>query len=359
MIDKKNIFIIVPSAVLDSPIKGAIALANELSKSHHVSFVTLKPNIQAYRLINNNVVCISLGQLGWVQKYRKLRQLLREAGGRGQAITISSSFSADLFNSWCSDLAITCGSVRGNLPKVYPMTYGRLGVLLALFHFSRLKKLDLVISMTNSMSKQVASFIGRTSPVIGNFVDEEALDVVRPKSRRKGAYRFVFTGSLIAGKNPHLLLDALNQLKCQGESVKLDFYGSGPLLNSLIAKTEQLGLSNLVSFNGYTDEPFKEVSESDVFVLPSVSEGVSRSVLEALYLGVPCVLKDVDGNSELVTDQINGYLFKSDNELADVMIKTAKWSRSRIDLHGSLLPINFRQKSSAAAYLELVRNVYD
>ena len=53
-------------------------------------------------------------------------------------------------------------------------------------------------------------------------------------------------------------------------------------------------------------------------VLPSFSEGVSRSALEALFLGVPCVLRDVDGASELIHDGINGYLFNENSELHSI-----------------------------------------
>jgi len=336
-----------------------VALANQLCKSHCVTFVTLKPGIEAYRLLSDNVSRLSLGQFGWFTKLRKLRGLLREAGCKYNVITISSSFSADYFNSWCCDLAVTCCSVRGNLPKVYPMTYGELGRLLAWFHLKRLRHLDLVISMTKAMSVQVETYIGKSSPIIGNFVDEGALEKFRARGELTGAYRFIYTGSLVEGKQHEILLDAFHQLQCQGESIKLAFFGDGPLLKSLKEKASLLELTDSVHFHGYVNEPYEELTKADVLVLPSVSEGVSRSVLEALFLGVPCILRDVDGNSELITNNHNGSLFNSDNDLADIMINTAKWSRTRTDNLSSLLPTNFRQSSSAETFLDLVETTYD
>ena len=48
----------------------------------------------------------------------------------------------------------------------------------------------------------------------------------------------------------------------------------------------------------------------DFIILPSVSEGCSYNVIEAMTYGVPIVLSDVGGNHELITDDINGLLFK-------------------------------------------------
>ena len=90
-------------------------------------------------------------------------------------------------------------------------------------------------------------------------------------------------------------------------------------------------------------------------VLPSLSEGVSRSALEALYLGVPCVLRDVDGSSELIQEGINGYLFSENSELPNAMMRAVELSRNRNELV-SLLPEKFRQKRAARQYLDLLES---
>jgi glycosyltransferase involved in cell wall biosynthesis len=356
---RKQIFIIVPSAVMDSPIKGAVALANELCKTRRVTFVTLKAGSEAYRLLNDDIERVSLGQLGWVVKLYRLRRLLREAGGKDSVIAISSSFSADFFNSLCRDLAVTCCSVRANLPIAYRMTYGWLGGWLAYFHLKRMRYFDYVVSMTTAMSEQVQCYTGKSSPVIGNFIDEDSLEKFRKKVVRQGAYRFVFTGSMTERKQPQLLLDALCELKRRGAHVRLDCFGDGSLLKELKDRAVSLQVSDLVCFHGYVDEPYRGLTDADVLVLPSLSEGVSRAVLEALYLGVPCVLRDVDGNSELISDKINGGLFNRNEDLADIMLRTAEWSRKRESISASLLPPSYRQSFSVKAYLSLVENNND
>lgn len=353
---EKHIFIVVPSAVTTSPIKGAVALANELSKNNQVSFITLKSGSEAYRLLNEKIERISLGQFGLLAKLFRLRKILREAGKKFSVVTISSCFSADIFNSFCGDLALTCCSVRANLPIVYRMTYGWLGGALAYFHLKRMKSFDHVVSMTTAMSEQVQSYTGKPSPVIGNFIDENSLEKFRKKRVAEGAFRFVFTGSLTEGKQPHLLLEALSELHGRGVRVRLDFFGDGPLLMELKDKVDSLQISDVVYLHGYVNEPYMGLTDADVMVLPSLSEGVSRAVLEALYLGVPCVLRDVDGNSELISDKKNGGLFSQNKDLANVMLETAEWSRQRQNVFDSLLPLCYRQSFSVKAYLSLIEN---
>jgi glycosyltransferase involved in cell wall biosynthesis len=276
------------------------------------------------------------------------------AGDRGSVAAISFCFTADVFNSWCCDLTITCSSVRGNLSKVYPETYGWLGKWVEFFHFSRLNKLDNVVSMTRTMSNIVAKKIGKKSPIIGNFIDEPTLAQFRYMDVVKGPLRFVYTGNMIRGKQPELLLGAIQVLQARGIDVRLDAYGDGPLLSNLREQAKMSIHPEQISFHGYVEKPYALIAVCDVLVLPSLTEGVSRSVLEALFLGIPCVLRDVDGSSEIIKEGLNGGLFHNDNELPDVMLRTAEWSRRENPTHNSLLPEQFIQKIAVTKYLELL-----
>jgi glycosyltransferase involved in cell wall biosynthesis len=352
---RRKFFIIVPAAVKESPVKGAVALANELSRHRSVTFITLKKGAEEYHSLDEGIDRVSLWTAGsWPSRLLALRSLLKKSGGRNSVGSISLCLSSDFMNSFCHDLAVTCSSVRGNLPKVYSETYGKLGKFIAYRHIKRLRRLDHVVSMTTSMAQLVESVIGRSSPIIGNFLDEPLLEQFRRKIPNEGPLKFVYTGSLDRGKRPELLIQAVRTLHNMNVDVKLDIYGDGPLLRTLKEMAATLMDPQAVCFYGYISLPFPGVAGADALVLPSVSEGTSRSVLEALFLGVPCVLRNVDGNSELVNPYFNGALFDKDEKLAQIMLNTARWSRREGLFRTVLVPDRYRQQTAVKKFIDLL-----
>ena len=97
------------------------------------------------------------------------------------------------------------------------------------------------------------------------------------------------------------------------------------------------------------------MNDSDLLVLPSFSEGTSRAALESLFLGIPCILRNVDSNNELIKPEFNnGELFDNDDELAELMISQALKSRERIE-RKNLLPDNFKQENIKKKYIDLIQ----
>lgn len=353
----RRLFIFVPTASISSPIRGAVALANALARERQVTFVALKPASDAFSLLDSKVETVALWNTGtWPSRLLAARRLLARAGSRHEVGAVSYCLSADFVNSCCRDLAVTCASVRGNLPKLYPEKYGGIGKWIAHRHLRMLRRLDHVVSMTRVMSEQVQTHIGRPSPVIANFIDETELATYRRAGPAAGPFRFVFTSSMLPNKRPHIVLDAVRSLQAQGIAARLDAYGDGPLLGELRELARSMPIPDSVCFHGHLDNPCAAVSAADALVLPSLTEGTSRSALEALYLGVPCVVRDVDGNRELIQPGHNGFLFDADSQLATAMLHTARWSRMRAGERDNLLPASFRQTSAARRYLELLEN---
>jgi glycosyltransferase involved in cell wall biosynthesis len=74
-----------------------------------------------------------------------------------------------------------------------------------------------------------------------------------------------------------------------------------------------LGIKEKVRFLGESENIFSLLKMSDVFFLPSRSEGFSNALIEAMACGLPCVATHVGGNSEAVEDGSNGYLVESED----------------------------------------------
>jgi len=350
----RSIFILVPSFSPAGPVKGAVALANGLAASREVTLVAIKPGPGADARIDPRVRQVSLARVsgGWLGKVRAYRQLLLAAGGRPRVASISLCFSADLLNRLCRREAFTCASVRGNLPENYRYDYGLPGTALAWGHLHMLRGFDRVTALSVAMAAQLAPRLGKLAPeVIGNFVDEAALEPHRQTWAGGAGLRLVFVGSLSHRKQPRLAIEVLSGL---GPDARLDVIGIGPLRGELEASARDAGLTAGVNFHGQLADPLPLVAAAHALLLPSFSEGIARAALEALHLGVPCVLRDVDGNRELIQTGHNGALFRADGELPAAVRVAAALSGVRGLPRPSLLPDAFRQEYAVHQYLQLI-----
>ena len=340
----KTLFILLPSLNNDSPIKGAVALANKISITHKVVVVSLasikKDN---KKKLNSNIEIISLGNYIWPRKLFKYKKILVENKTRN--ISLSFCFSADFINSFCSEISNTFSSLRGNIYINYKHSYGLIGFFLAKFHFHRLGKIKNIISMSKSMSNQIKNETGLQSYLICNFIDENEIKKYRRNIPNEGPYNFVYTGTLTSRKRVDVIIESIFKLREKGYKVECNILGDGNLKNDLVLLSRKLKLDKTIFFHGNVSNPFHILSKADVFILPSMSEGTSRSSMEALFLGIPCILRDIDGNSELIDDN-NGILFENEKDIAQMMIDWAKKSRDNKLYKSVLLKDKFRQDKS-------------
>jgi sugar transferase (PEP-CTERM/EpsH1 system associated) len=131
-------------------------------------------------------------------------------------------------------------------------------------------------------------------------------------------------GRMVPIKDHQTLLQAAENLGGRGIAVRLLLAGSGPELQ----RYQQFAngsaeLSERVVFVGSTKEVPALLNALDIFVLPSLSEGMSNTLLEAMASSLPVVATNVGGNPELVEDGRSGWLFQP----GDVSGLTAKLER--------------------------------
>ncbi len=119
--------------------------------------------------------------------------------------------------------------------------------------------------------------------------------------------RVMFTGRLHPQKNLDLLIDVWPEVWRQ-TGANLFLVGEGPERDSLAAQARSLAVSDHVHFTGPVSDPAETLRASDVFALPSVAEGMSNSLLEAMATGLPCLASDIGGNSDLITNGKTGVL---------------------------------------------------
>ena len=194
-------------------------------------------------------------------------------------------------------------SLRGSDVPFYNHRFEKLDRLV----FQRLSRnvwkraAHVVANSTGLRELALASAPNQPVAVIPNGVDTKFFSPPQ-KKRRNGRLTLVSTGRLIERKGYGYLIEALRGM----EGVHLQLVGDGNLRESLAADAGHIGVS--VEFMGpkSRDEVAAILRDADLFVLPSLNEGMSNSLLEALACGLPAVVTDVGGSAELVADAVNG-----------------------------------------------------
>jgi len=130
-------------------------------------------------------------------------------------------------------------------------------------------------------------------------------------------------GSLYHVKGHRYLLDAMPAVLKRHPNVVLLLVGRGDLEVPLKEQAKRLGIEERVRFLGMRQDVPKLLAVMDVFVLPSLSEGLSMALLEAMASGKPVVATRVGGNPELVDHGKTGLLVNSEDaeDLAGNLIK--------------------------------------
>jgi glycosyltransferase involved in cell wall biosynthesis len=114
-------------------------------------------------------------------------------------------------------------------------------------------------------------------------------------------------GSLYPVKGHEYLLAAVPQVLKTHPRTKFLIVGRGDLDAPLKEEVKRAGLEKQVRFLGFREDVAALLSLMDIFVLPSLSEGLSIALLEAMAAGIPVVATNVGGNPELVVDGETGY----------------------------------------------------
>jgi len=340
-----------------SPVKGAIALARGLSEKYQVSLVALN-GIKIQSPFGPEIKVLSLDNYrGLFNKYIAYSRLLQGPRKTGtKPVSISFCFPADLVNVFQKNRAIIISSMRGMFTRSYRASFGRLGYLLAVFHIYLFKFYDRVIVMTQSMQQLLKQHGVKNVLRINNFLDEISLIPFRKEEQRTDSLvRFLFLGNLNKRKQPQILIPYIKKLIDLDYDCKLTFIGDGPFRESITNQMKDLKLEKRVELIGFIPEPYDIIQETDFLLLPSKSEGLSRSVMEALFFGIPCIMSNIDGADEIIKSEKNGYLYNNEEELIDIMIGIiSEFTPDTVRQRKLILPDSYRYRTNIERYLNLI-----
>jgi glycosyltransferase involved in cell wall biosynthesis len=130
-------------------------------------------------------------------------------------------------------------------------------------------------------------------------------------------------GRLSPEKDPHTLIRAAGIACTADAAFRLEIAGDGRCRESAVELTKTLGLEDRVRFHGEVRDVTALLARASQYVLPSLSEGISLSLLEAMSSGLPVAATRAGGTPEVVEHGRTGLLVspQSPEELASAMLE--------------------------------------
>ena len=199
---------------------------------------------------------------------------------------------------------------------------------------------DRIVAVSRRLAGRLegSGFGPETVLPIHNGVDLSRVHASRSRDEVRGALGiapdallFGTVGRLSPVKGQALFVRAAGRIRHRHPGARFLIAGDGPLRGELEAAARALGLGDAFLFLGARRDVYDLVAALDVFVLPSLHEGIPMALLEAMALGTPVVATAVGGVPELLTHRETGLLVDAgDHEgLADACVELARDPRQR------------------------------
>jgi len=174
------------------------------------------------------------------------------------------------------------------------------------------------------------------------------------KTRRKDKV-VTFLGRITMQKGPEYFVEAAHLVLQKTKGVRFVMAGSGDMMNAMIDLVAKRGISDRFHFTGFLKgrQVHEMLAESDVYIMPSVSEPFGISPLEAMQVGTPSIISKQSGCAEILTHAIktdywdidamadaiysivkNPSMYKSLRELGREEVNNIKWYDAGLKVRG-------------------------
>ncbi|MFQ5867209.1 MAG: glycosyltransferase family 4 protein [bacterium] len=235
------------------------------------------------------------------------------------------------------------------------------------------KAVDRFIAITREMRNELIEIGIKEEQIldIPNFVNTEKFYPISNEKRSELRNELflptdkeiiTFVGRLSIEKGISYLIHAWSKVIIGYSQAVLLIIGDGVLMKSLKDKASALNLSDKIKFLGKKDNISEYLQASDIFVLPSLSEGMPNALLAAMACGLPCIATKIGGIVDLIDDDKDGILVKpaSSKELASAILTLLKDEKSSKDFGSQTrkkILKRYSINSIVPAYINLYKGV--
>jgi glycosyltransferase involved in cell wall biosynthesis len=123
----------------------------------------------------------------------------------------------------------------------------------------------------------------------------------------RSSKRLVYLGRLIKSKDIPSLIIAFSHLLKKYDNLRLTLIGDGPEKYNIIRLIKEYKMENNIKMTGMVKEPGEILKENDIFIFPSLVEGLSNSLIEAMSFKLPCIATNIHGNIEVIGRDAEAY----------------------------------------------------
>lgn len=227
--------------------------------------------------------------------------------------------------------------------------------------------LERYIGISDICSKKLSEYAGKPIVTIKNGVPPESLNHRYKKQLPSDKINCLAIGRISAQKNYSLLIDAVSLLSEETRRrLKISIAGEGEkkLETKLLEKINKANLSNTISFIGNRSDIPELLGKTDLFLMSSAWEGLPIALIEATLCGIPCVVTNVGGCSEVVQSCQSGLMVEPGNaenfskaleEIVSDSLRYEEYSRNAL-LNSKEFTIDEACKSHIIAYEDLLKS---
>jgi glycosyltransferase involved in cell wall biosynthesis len=207
---------------------------------------------------------------------------------------------------------------------------------------------DVTIAVSLPLQRALKQFGIANTVHLPNSVDTTT---IFPGGELPKSASILFVGSMTTNKRPLMLLRAFERVVTEVPEATLTMCGDGPLMQAVQDRIRQNQLDGKVRLvpRATPESVIRLLSQADVFVLPSQSEGLSNALLEAMAAGRVIVASSNESHSEILRDGVDALLFRLDDEkdLAGQIVLSLTDDQVRSRLSRSARELCLRQFSAA------------
>ena len=337
---------------------GVINLVNGLEAFRHAIVALTDATEVAQRVKGDNVSVFALGKrpgrdfMAYVRLFRLIRRLQPDVVHTRNVGTLDCQIVA-----WLAGVRGRVHSEHGwdvGDPQGHKKKYQVLRKVL-------LPLVQRVVPLSVELETWLREIVGVRPGKMVRICNGVDLDRFAVSDRKRDRLETVGSVARLSPiKDPLSTIDAFVKLSARHPGIRLLFVGDGPLTPTVERTLKDSGLAGCACLPGAALDVAPCLGQMDVFVLSSLREGISNTILEAMAAGLPVVATRTGGNPELVVDGVTGFLVDpgSSDALAAAISRYLE-QPGLLAVHGAAARARVEQHFSLAGMVRRYAELYD